>query len=138
MPKATGRAMLLKMEVNSTDTLIATINAKTLVINNQPIDVTTPDADDPDGDLWQETLNGLKSMAISGDGRFNDSAAEVALANLALADKSIGTFQVVVPNFGTYEGSFLLESFEFGGEAQGPLTFSISLTSAGKPTFSSE
>ena len=73
MAKQLGRAFLLKIgdgagsEVFSA---LAGINSKTLTINNSAIDVTTPDASSPSGALWSASLNGLKQVALSGDGVF--------------------------------------------------------------------
>jgi TP901-1 family phage major tail protein len=44
-------------------------------------------------------------------------------------------FQIVVPDFGTYAGSFRIASVEFGGETEGGVTYSISLESTGAVTF---
>ena len=135
MAKQLGRAMLLKMDVASTATLIATLNTKEMTINNQPIDVTTPDASDPDGPLWQESLAGLKSISLSFDGRFADTTVEAALAAVANADEPVAEFEVTIPELGTYTGNFRLETFAFGGEQEGPLTFSGSLMSTGAIVF---
>jgi len=51
-----------------------------------------------------------------------------------LADPK-GNFKVTVPAFGTYSGSFYVESLEWGGETEGGVTYSISLTSTGAVTF---
>jgi TP901-1 family phage major tail protein len=42
---------------------------------------------------------------------------------------------VVVPDFGTIEGSFQITSLEFSGEHNGEVTFDVALESAGALTF---
>ena len=137
MAKQLGRAMVLKQDVSGTKTTIATLNSKTLTINNSPIDVTTPDATTPGGVLWQASMAGMKSISISADGIFADSAVEQHTAAVALAADPTDDFELLVPDFGTYAGKFRIESLEFGGETEGAVTFSLSLTSTGAVTWTS-
>ena len=44
-------------------------------------------------------------------------------------------FQVIVPDFGTIEGPFLVSSIEYSGAHNGEATYEMSLTSAGEITF---
>jgi TP901-1 family phage major tail protein len=138
MAKQLGRAVLLNIgdgagsEVFSA---LAGINSKTLTINNSSIDVTTPDASSPSGALWSASLNGLKQVALSGDGVFLDETAEARLNTVAMQADPVANFEIVVPDFGTYAGEFRVTSLEFGGEAVGGVTFSTSLESNGAVTF---
>ena len=138
MAKQLGRSLLLKIgdgggsEVFST---LAGINSKTLTINNSAIDVTTPDASSPVGDLFASSLNGLKSVGVSGDGIFLDETAEARMNTVAMQADPAANFQIVVPDFGTYAGNFRITSLEFGGETEGGVTFSLSLESNGTVTF---
>ena len=94
--------------------------------------MTTPDATTPSGALWASSLNGLKSVSISGDGIFLDeSAQEGRLNTIAIAADPVANFEIVVPDFGTYSGEFRVTSLEFGGETEGAATFSLSLESNG-------
>ena len=138
MAKQLGRSLLLKIgdgansEVFST---LAGINSKTLTINNSAIDVTTPDASSPGGVLFASSMNGLKSVAVSGDGIFLDETSEARMNTVAMQADPAANFQVVVPDFGTYAGNFRITSLEFGGETEGGVTFSVSLESNGTITF---
>ena len=139
MAKQLGRAMLLRYAdagaATAASPVIATIRSKSIVINNSPIDVTTPDSVAPGGALWMETLSGLKSVGVSGDGIFSDSQQEVQALAAALGANPVKGFAVQIPEFGTYAGMFRIESFELGGEMEGAITFSISLTSTGPVAF---
>lgn len=139
MAKQLGRSFLLKVgDGAGTEafTTVAGINSKSITINNSAIDVTTPDATTPGGVLFASSLNGLKSVSVSGDGIFLDeSAQEGRLNTVAMQADPVANFQIVVPNFGTYEGEFRITSFELGGETEGAVTFSISLESNGTITF---
>ena len=135
MAKQLGRTLLVKIGDGAGSeafTTIAGLNSKSITINNSAIDVTTPDATTPSGALWASSLNGLKSVSISGDGIFLDeSAQEGRLNTIAIAADPVANFEIVVPDFGTYSGEFRVTSLEFGGETEGAATFSLSLESNG-------
>jgi len=139
MAKQLGRALLVKIGDGATPTEafanLCGLNSKTLTINNSVIDVTTPDCAAPEGALWRENLMGVKNISISGDGYFEDSTTELRMNTVAMLADPKGNFKVTVPAFGTYSGSFYIESLEFGGETEGGVTYSLSLTSTGAVTF---
>lgn len=139
MAKQLGRSFLLQIGDGASSeafTSIAGINSKSITINNSSIDVTTPDATTPGGVLFSSSLNGLKSVSVSGDGIFLDeSAQEGRLNTVAMAADPVASFKLVVPDFGTYSGQFRVTSFEMGGETEGGVTFSLSLESNGTITF---
>ena len=138
MAKQLGRALLVKIgdgEASETFANLCGLNSKSLTINNSSIDVTTPDCTTPEGALWTETLAGLKNVSASGDGFFEDSAAEARANTVAMAADNSANFQIVVPDFGTYAGAFRLPTLEFGGETEGGVTYSLSLESTGAVTF---
>ena len=135
MAKQLGRSLLVKIGDGAGSeafTSIAGLNSKSITINNSAIDVTTPDDTTPSGRLWAASLNGLKSMSVSGDGIFLDERAQEGRLNtIAMQADSVANFELVVPDFGTYSGSFRVTSLEFGGETEGATTFSLSLESNG-------
>ena len=139
MAKQLGRSLLIKIGDGAGSeafTAIAGLNSKSITINNSAIDVTPPDATTPGGALWASSLNGLKSMSISGDGIFLDeSAQEGRLNTIAMQADPVANFELVVPDFGTYSGEFRVTSLEFGGETEGAATFSLSLESNGTVTY---
>jgi TP901-1 family phage major tail protein len=138
MAKQLGRALLLKIGdggENEVFSALAGINSKTLTINNSAIDVTTPDASAPGGVLFASSLNGLKSVSVSGDGVFLSDTAEARLNTVAMQADPVANFEIVVPTFGTYAGEFRVTSYEMGGETEGGVTFSTSLESNGTVTF---
>jgi TP901-1 family phage major tail protein len=140
MAKQLGRSFLLKVgdgAASEVFTALAGINSKSITINNSSIDVTTPDASSPGGVLFAQSLNGLKSMSVSGDGIFLDETAEARLNTVAMQADPVANFEMVVPDFGTFAGEFRVASLEFGGETEGGVTFSISLESNGTVTFTS-
>lgn len=138
MAKQVGRAMLVKIGDGADPEVFSNLcglTSKSLTMNNSAIDVTTPDCTTPEGALWTETLAGVKNISISGDGLFEDSAAELRANTIAMANDNIVNMQVVVPDFGTYAGAFRIDSLEYGGAAEGGVTYSLSLGSSGVVTF---
>ena len=138
MAKQLGRAPLVKIgdgEVSETFANLCGLNSKSITINNSSIDVTTPDCTTPEGALWTQTLAGLKNVSVSGDGYFEDSVTEARMNTVAMSADNACNFQIVIPDFGTYAGSFRISSLEFGGESEGGVTYSLSLESNGAVTF---
>ncbi len=138
MAKQLGRALLVKIgdgEASETFSNLCGLNSKSITINNSSIDVTTPDCTTPAGALWTETLAGLKNVSVSGDGFFEDSTAEARMNSVAMGADNACNFQIVIPDFGTYAGSFRISSVDFGGQTEGGVTYSLSLESTGAVTF---
>lgn len=133
MVKGVGRACLLKIsDGSSAFESFAGLTAKNVKINNERIDVTTPDATTPEGAIWRETLDGVKSVSAGGDGQLVKDASETRLWGIAMGQSATETFQVIFPAVGTFEGTFSVEVELSGGD---DATFSISLESTGPVTF---
>lgn len=138
MTKQLGRLLLVEIGDGAGSEAFATLcglNSKSLTINNTSIDVTTPDCDAPEGPLWRQSLSGLKSLSVSGDGYFEDSVTEMRANTVAMQADSVANFIVTIPDFGTYTGAFRLATMEFGGETEGGVTYSLSLESDGPIVF---
>ena len=98
MAKQLGRALLVKIgdgEASETFANLCGLNSKSLTINNSSIDVTTPDCTAPEGALWTQTLAGVKNVAASGDGFFEDSTAEARMNIVAMAADNSVNMQIV-------------------------------------------
>lgn len=138
MAKQLGRSVLIKIGDGAggeTFSNLCGLNSKTISINNTSIDVTTPDCAAPEGALWTQTLAGLKNISVSGDGFFEDSVSEARAVSVANGNDNLANFQVVIPDLGTYSGSFRLATLEYGGESEGGVTYSVSLESSGVVTY---
>lgn len=133
MAKQKGRAMLLKISDGAAAfSSFAGLTSKSLEINNERIDVTTPDPVTPEGEMWRETLDGVKSVSVSGDGQLVEGANEARLVTIAMSAAAEEDFEVVVPGLGTFAGRFAVNVGYTGAE---DMTFSITLESTGKITF---
>ncbi|HBT00565.1 MAG TPA: phage major tail protein, TP901-1 family, partial [Citreicella sp.] len=88
MAKKKGRELLLRIgdgvEGSETFSKVCALTTKSLVINNEEIDVTTADCDAPGGVLWTEVLDGVRRISFSGNGISKKDTAETRLAAVAL------------------------------------------------------
>lgn len=116
---------------------LAGLKSKKLSVNNEAIDVTTQDS----VDLWREYLarGGPKSVSLAGDGVFAAGVQQGTLLGIAMSGTDIvRSYQLVLPGFGTFEGPFLLESYEMNADTTDATQFSLTLNSAGQVTFTAE
>ena len=138
-----GSAMLLKIDISGTKTTVGGLRSTSISMNDEAVDVTNKDS------LGTRTLlagGGTQSISISGSGVFTDSVTEQAVrtAYFAQANTTDGSaaqtaafesFQIIVPDLGTFTGDFMISSLEYAGEHNGEVTYSISLENAGYITF---
>ena len=73
-------------------------------------------------------------MTVSGSGVFTDSASEATLKG-KFDVSAFTNYQFLVPDFGTFTGSFMLQSLEYAGEFNGEVTYSFTFESTGAITF---
>jgi TP901-1 family phage major tail protein len=123
--------MLIKVGSAATGTLLGGLKTTAFKLNTQPIDISTKDTNG-----WRELLEdgSLKSVSISGNGIFKDSATDETI-RAAVFSGSLGTFTLVFPNSDTIEGTFLVTGYERTGGFEGPEEYTLSLESSGEPTF---
>lgn len=134
MAKQKGRTLLVKIGDGASPevfNVLCGLTSKTFSINNSEIDVTTADCDDPAGVMWTEVLDGAKRISLSGNGYFEDSETEERAREVAMDPTPIANFQVIVPDFGTFEGAFFFATLDYSGEQEGGVTYSLSLSSTG-------
>lgn len=132
MAKQKGRTFLLKIKEGTAFVPFGGMTSKSMSINGERIDATTPDPDTPAGKMWRETLDSTRSVSASGDVTLVDDAAEKRAVAIAMADDNVGEFEILVPSIGTFTGLFSLD-LEFGDD--GKVTASISLESTGPIVF---
>lgn len=129
-----GSEFLLKIGDGGGPETFATVGGfreNTFRINNEIIDTTSKDSG---GKRQLLAGGGIQIMAASGNGVFVDDAAFTTVHTAVLAN-TINNWQIIVPDFGTYEGPFQINSLEFSGGYKGEQTYTISLESAGTVTF---
>lgn len=113
-------------------TPVAGLRARTLSLNAGTVDAT----DVGSTGRWRALLGGagVRSASVSGSGVFRDSAADAAMRDAFFAQDA-RTWHLVVPDFGTLEGPFLITGLDYAGEHDGEVTWTITLSSAGPLSF---
>jgi TP901-1 family phage major tail protein len=129
-----GKDLLLKVDSTGTGSFItvAGLRARTIAFNTESVDVTHQES----AGQWRELLAGagVKSSRITGAGIFKDAASDATVRSYVF-NGTIRAWQVVIPDFGTVEGPFQINSFELTGRHDGEVAFELSLESAGELVF---
>lgn len=130
-----GRDVLIKVGDGGepeTFATVAGIRAKTIALSAGVVDATT--AESPEA--WRELIAGAgtKRADVSGAGVFKDAASDERMRAIYFAGEA-ASFQLVIPDFGTLEGPFVVSELSYGGEHDGEATFAVKLASAGVIAF---
>lgn len=129
-----GKDLLLKIDGAGTGTFttVAGLRSRTLAFNAESVDITHQES----AGQWRELLGGagVRSARLTGAGIFKDAASD-EMMRAAFFEGAIRTYQVVIPDFGTVEGPFQINSLELTGRHDNEVGFEISLESAGQLTF---
>lgn len=128
-----GSALLLKIDDGTGQfTTVGGLRSTSISLNDEAVDVTTKDSNN-----FRELLanGGTQTVSISGSGVFTDAASETTLKD-AFGASTFVQFQVIVPDFGTFEGQFMIATLEYAGEYNGEVTYSATLESSGEIAFS--
>ena len=132
-----GSALLLKIGTTAADpsgdtyTTVGGLRSTSISHNDETVDVTTIDSAGA-----REILanGGITTVEISASGVFTDAASEGTIRT-AFGAASLYNYNVIIPDFGTYEGKFQITSLEYAGEYNGEVTYSVSLASSGAIAF---
>lgn len=133
MAAQSGRNMLIKIRDDQGSFItVAGLRTKALKFNARTVDITHSESDE----AWRELLpgGGVKSVEISGEGIFRDSASD-ALVRASFFAQDAKDYQIIIPDFGTVEGAFLISALNYAGTYKGEASYEIVLASAGKPVF---
>ena len=121
--------VVLKIDVAAGSSYVKLLHATSasLSVNREMIDSTTKDSSG-----WSESLPGLKSWELSGDG-FVDFATDAGLEADELIAEMISASPEVTVQFGisgtrTYTGSAFITSVSLDAGVEENATYSISLT----------
>ena len=130
-----GSALLLKIGNGGSPETFSTVGglrSTEISLNDETVDVTNKDSS---GNRTLLADAGVASVSISGSGVFTDAASETALKN-AWSSGSFVNYQIIIPDFGTYQGAFQLTALSYAGEFNGEVTYSVTLESSGAVAFS--
>lgn len=135
MAAQNGKDLLVKIDMTGGGQFetAAGLRATRVSFNAETLDITSLES----AGGWRELLGGagMRSAAISGSGIFKDAATDERVRQIFF-DGETPDFQVVIPDFGTVTGPFLVTAIEYGGTHDGEATFEMSLASAGELVFS--
>jgi len=111
---------------------MAGLRATRVSFNAETIDVTSLSSQGG----WRELLGGAgaKSASISNAGMFRDAGTDER-ARAIFFQGETPDFQVIIPDFGTIEGPFMITGLDYAGSHNGEATFEVSLASAGRLDF---
>lgn len=132
-----GSALLLKVGDGADPesfTTVGGLRSTSISMNDEAVDITTKDSGN-----YRELLanGGIQTLSVSGSGVFTDAASESTIRT-NFGASSFSNYQVIVPDFGTYEGAFMIASLEYSGEYNGEVSYSVTLESSGQITFTAE
>ena len=134
MPAQPGKDLLLKLDLADTNifTTVGGLRATRIAFNAAQVDVTTTES----AGRWRELLAGAgaRSASVTGSGVFKDDAADAAI-RAAFFNGQIKTWRLILPDFGTIDGPFLITGLDYAGDHDGEATYELSLASAGALTF---
>lgn len=129
-----GKDLLVKVDMTGGGQFetLAGLRATRISFNAESVDVTSLESQGG----WRELLAGagVKSAAISGSGIFKDHTTDER-ARQIFFDGTTPAFQIIIPDFGTVEGPFLVTSIEYAGTHDGEATYELALSSAGALSF---
>lgn len=130
-----GAAIVLSIENNAGSPAfeaIAGLRSRSITFNAEAVDVTNADS----SNKWRELLDacGVKSFSVSGSGVMLPGTPTEEVREAFFAG-SIRTWRLLIPGFGTVEADCKITSLEFGGEHNDAVQVSMSLESAGEPTW---
>ncbi|MEM8979396.1 MAG: phage major tail protein, TP901-1 family [Pseudomonadota bacterium] len=134
MAAQNGKDLLIKLDMTGSGsfTTLAGLRAQRISFNAESVDITNLESQGG----WRELLGGagVKSASISGSGVFKDEATDER-ARQIFFDSQTPLFQVIIPDFGTIEGPFLISSIDYAGSYNGEATYELALSSAGALSF---
>lgn len=112
-------------------TTVAGLKTTQMVLNNRIVATNTAGMTP-----WRSLMAnaGIRSLAIQGIGRFDDSEVEARLFSQALTS-TVNHYQLCFGNGDMLEGLFLIQNYERMGDFDAEESYSIRLESAGEITF---
>jgi predicted secreted protein len=112
------------------------IRTRSFSIANADVDTTVPDCDDPSLPIVATSQPGRQTLEFTGDGLADNDAAGRIIFDDARLQRRV-TYEVVIPGFGNYVGTFAIYDWSFSGDMEEPLGFSATWrpTDAGNLTW---
>lgn len=101
------------------------------------VDTTVPDCADPSLAVQKTSIGGIVDRTFSGSGLFDNDAVSKLVADDARLAR-VTNYEVTVPGYGAFKGPFILTDFQFTGDMEGDMEFSVTFKPSGALTFTAE
>lgn len=140
MAAKSGTTLLIQRgdgELSETFDTVAALRNAEVNFNGESIDVTTMDDLDVNNEIWRARITGVKDITISADGLGKSVAGVQGITTDYLLGQKTN-YRVVIPYVGAFTAPFIVVNKTDTGAYDGALSFSISIESAGAPTFVAE
>ena len=108
-------------------TTVAGLRSTSIALNDEPVDITNKDSS---GARTLLAGAGVNSISVTGSGVFLDHSSEATLRT-AMGASDFHNFEVIIPDFGTYQGEFMLATLSYSGEYNGETNYDFTLESSG-------
>jgi len=124
MAQELGRALVIKRDSGGGSyVFVCGFRTPSFQINNNLVDVSVPDCDDPLQVVLESMAFGIQTMQFSGSGLFDSDEVGQAVADDCLNQVDDQNYQVIVPGWKTFTGIWIVESINWNGSVEGNLEF---------------
>lgn len=140
MPQQKGRLLLVQIGDGAEPEVFSNlcgIQTRSFNLSASEIETTIPDCNNPGGKVQRTAEPGIVNRTFSGSGKFVSGANSSAFIGY-VNDAEIFNAKVLVPGVGTYTGPWMASEFEFSGEMEGNMDFSVTFSAAGPLAFEAE
>lgn len=140
MAQQKGRLLLIKMGDGADPEVFTSVcgfRARSFSMSTAEVDTTVPDCETPGNVVQKTSTPGIADRTFSGSGLFDNNVTGKAVADASRLG-SENNYEVVVPGYGTFSGSYIITEFEWSGEMEGNLEFSATFKPSAALTFTAE
>jgi TP901-1 family phage major tail protein len=112
--------------------VVGGLRSRSISFNNEMVDITSASSTG----LWRELLSGggVRSASLAGAFTFYDDTAAAEVKD-AFFNNEVRDMKFEIPDFGVFEGPFLITSLEYSADYNAEVAQSCSFESAGVITF---
>ena len=122
-----GRELVIKrstvVDGTGTRVFMCGLQNSNFTIANADIDTTIPNCDDPSLPIVATSTPGRQTLEFSGDGLAENSVVNRIIFDDAREQRRV-TYEIIIPGFGTYVGTFAVYDWAFNAAMEDPLGFS--------------
>lgn len=135
--QALGRTLLIQLGDGADPevfTNLCGLTTRSFSMSANEIDTTIPSCTNPGGLVEGTSRPGIAKKTFSGSGRYVSSAAQKAF-NAKIVTATVFNAKIIVPEVGTFTGSYFVTDYELSGDIENSMEFTASFVPASAPTF---